>query len=680
MRAREVEVGSDLSTRSTNPQTGFTVYYIDQRGQERFTDTGLRRFTHLTPWDAPHPARAYRHPTPSSRWRDECGIFLFRNVIFNEGFSFCVRAISAVGFPTARVSRLLIPRNIEVLGQECFSATEISYLSFEADSRLTLIDIEALAFGSGLRSIAIPASVEILSLSCFFQSDSLRVVEFALNSRLSIIEEEVFAECSSIFCIRIPASVEIIGRRCFADCRSLAYFECGIGSRLSQLDAEAFLKCPSLRSVDLPRTIQIVGRKCFMNCPLLRSVTFEDDCELRTIGSESFSHCASLECIVLPRFVEFLPFDCFRDCRSLTSVIFELDCRLRRIESGAFRNCSAIHRVHLPRSVEVVCSEAFSACSALFTVEIANNSKLIRIECDAFFNCFSLASFSGPLLLGRAVRQHLFSDAWISWDSVCDSTAGRRFCAASRDPRIQSFRTRYSRSDTTVPLEFIEPLSPRHRHLMLRNVVYDRGLCWENVKIDAGGFAGTHLIGVCIPRNVEILDDESFANANIKFLVFEAHSHLGLVKDSAFAFMPWMTSLSVPADHLCILQQVFESCSRLSAFSFGDRSRVTEFHGSLFKRCMSLEVVIVPASVEILCERCFYSCKALRVVEFEAPSKLRIIEAEAFMECSSLLSISIPASVEGVHKACFSGCRSLVTVTFEAPSRLRKLGRYLFAL
>jgi hypothetical protein len=68
-----------------------------------------------------------------------------------------------------------------------------------------------------LRSIYIPASVEILGKWCFNCCDLLETVTFESDSRLTVIEEKAFRYCRSLRSICIPRSVHCIGRKRFVE-------------------------------------------------------------------------------------------------------------------------------------------------------------------------------------------------------------------------------------------------------------------------------------------------------------------------------------------------------------------------------------------------------------------------------------------------------------------------------
>jgi hypothetical protein len=57
---------------------------------------------------------------------------------------------------------IIIPKSVEVLCKECFSnCKSLTSITFESDSRLQRIEERAFA-GTGLKSIIVPSSVEVL--------------------------------------------------------------------------------------------------------------------------------------------------------------------------------------------------------------------------------------------------------------------------------------------------------------------------------------------------------------------------------------------------------------------------------------------------------------------------------------------------------------------------------------
>jgi hypothetical protein len=105
---------------------------------------------------------------------------------------------------------------------------------FEDESNLKQIDESAFAF-SGLKSIVIPRSVEVLGKHCFSWCKSLIEVIFEDEGNLERSCESAFGH-SAVKAIRIPNSIECLGKSCFWECHSLFEDDCS----LNRIDDFAF--------------------------------------------------------------------------------------------------------------------------------------------------------------------------------------------------------------------------------------------------------------------------------------------------------------------------------------------------------------------------------------------------------------------------------------------------------
>jgi hypothetical protein len=91
-----------------------------------------------------------------------------------------------------------------------------------------------------------------------------------------------FCDCSSLKSISIPASVEIVCEKCFHCCTSLSSLTFESGSNLKQIDAGAFSLCFLLQSVRIPKSVCILSANWATDSSLTR-VIFESAASLRTM-------------------------------------------------------------------------------------------------------------------------------------------------------------------------------------------------------------------------------------------------------------------------------------------------------------------------------------------------------------------------------------------------------------
>jgi hypothetical protein len=201
--------------------------------------------------------------------------------------------------------------------------------------------------------------------------------------------------CSILRTICLPASVEILGQECFLDCGRLSRvsFECG--SRLRAIEEGAFDHCDSLEAICLPRSLEMIDGAAFSHTHL-REIEFEggdcrfsvvDDMIVNATGSVGIASFGALRSVVIPSTIEFVGPRSFSRCDHLCTLVFESASRVHRIESEAFSCCRKLESIAIPSSVEVTCDNAFYGCTGMCVVDFEGDSQLSRIEECAF--CWS---------------------------------------------------------------------------------------------------------------------------------------------------------------------------------------------------------------------------------------------------------------------------------------------------
>jgi hypothetical protein len=105
---------------------------------------------------------------------------------------------------------------------------------------------------------------------------------FESRSKLIRIEALALSGCSSLKSICIPASVEIVCEKCFHACSLLSSLTFESGSKLKEIEAEAFFFCFSLPSLRIPPSVSRLTANWAKNSSLAR-VIFESAASLRTM-------------------------------------------------------------------------------------------------------------------------------------------------------------------------------------------------------------------------------------------------------------------------------------------------------------------------------------------------------------------------------------------------------------
>jgi hypothetical protein len=100
-----------------------------------------------------------------------------------------------------------------------------------------------------------------------------------MNSKLHGLEESAFAE-SGLRTIQVPASVEVLCKSCFGNCESLTSGTFELNSKPQRIDESTFAGS-GLKRIQVPASVEMLCKSRFSNCRRLASVTFESPSKLR---------------------------------------------------------------------------------------------------------------------------------------------------------------------------------------------------------------------------------------------------------------------------------------------------------------------------------------------------------------------------------------------------------------
>jgi hypothetical protein len=192
-------------------------------------------------------------------------------------------------------------------------------------------------------------------------------------SKLHRIDECAFQK-SDLKTIEIPASVEVVCKSCFSTCTLLTSVTFESISKLHRIKAFAF-QGSDLTQLLLPNSIRFLSGSAFASSSL-KSISFwpgqsefqVSDKFIEDIAGQSrIRYFGKSIRVVIKSKIEIVSEFCFSNCRSLTSVTFESKSKFQRIEECAFHKSDLI-TIEIPASVEAVCRHCFSYCTSFISV------------------------------------------------------------------------------------------------------------------------------------------------------------------------------------------------------------------------------------------------------------------------------------------------------------------------
>jgi hypothetical protein len=212
---------------------------------------------------------------------------------------------------------------------------------------------------------------------CFAHCGHLLTILFDAGWRLPQIMFGTFLACRSLKSICIPASVEVISGHSFNRCSSLSELTFESGSRLIEIGAQAFCDCFSLVSICIPANVERLLKHSFARCSSLTSMSFERGSKLSRIGPFAFFGCSSIRSFCIPAQLEVMEWTVLSSCQSLTELTFEIPSRLKTLALPP----SEFGCLCIPDSVEVISGSLrrSGARSCLLQFSDKSQLKIVRL-------------------------------------------------------------------------------------------------------------------------------------------------------------------------------------------------------------------------------------------------------------------------------------------------------------
>ena len=304
--------------------------------------------------------------------------------------------------------------------------TLIHYPSARSDAEYTVpsgtevIGSYAFSAATKIKSVILPATVEVIEDMAFFSCAGLEGIELASVKEIGL---GAFTLCVSLKSVTIPDSVTTIGDSAFAMASLNTIY---IGKGLTSLGEFVFEGCPitvfevsplnetysvidgNLYSKDGTVLIQYALGKNATEFTVPEGVTVIDGgafafsnlekiylpSTLITIKEDAFSYCSLLEEITIPKSVTTVEPGAFKECYALTAIKVENGNSIYMSYNGdlytkdwskliAYAIGKADTNFDVPIGVEEICELAFYKAQNLKTVTVVEG--VVKIGSNAFF-------------------------------------------------------------------------------------------------------------------------------------------------------------------------------------------------------------------------------------------------------------------------------------------------------
>lgn len=522
------------------------------------------------------------------------------------------------------------------------------------------------------------------------------------------ISEHAFYDCKTLKSITLPATLEIISKYAFFNCEGLTAII--VPNSVKEIGYNAFGECNSLKTVTLSSTLEKIGDNAFEYCPGLTSITLP--ASLKEIKNDIFYQCKNLLSIKVGAGSQsFSSVDGVLFNKSLSALIrypaakpnltFIVPKSVTRIENYAFNGCSKLTEITLSDTLQSlgdnVLFHVFENCNALTKIIAGSNNRNFLSDEGVLFNKEKTIliqypagkkdnSYSVPagvrVIGGSAFNSIRYLKNLTLPESVNEigafsfgTTFDRFVVLAKKPPKLHGYSFHLiSFLRVEVPGSSISSYKADvgwNRFLITEVALYDFQVDSIFYKI----ISETAPLTVAVSRKVEsVYTSEYTGDVIIPQTVNYAGKTYNVTEIGESAFMSCisMTSLSLPNTIITINDNAFNSCKGLLKVNLGNS--VTSIGKWVFSSCSALANIEIPGSVTSIGNYAFTNTGLKSIV---IPNSVTSIGNFAFFRCTELETISLPASLKRIEEYTFAQCTKLEST--ELPSSVTYIGNAVFS-
>lgn len=205
--------------------------------------------------------------------------------------------------------------------------------------------------GTNLSKVVIPKTVEVIGKAAFAYDYVLTEVVFEDGIQIEEIPQGAFAYCELLRSIVVPDCVVSIGYMAFYNCTSLSSVV--LGDEIEIIYAEAFEKCSVLSSINLPDTLTTIGALAFYSSGLTEIVIPDSvhDIEIPELDEDG-QQKTNEDGEPLTSVMYGLGYGAFHTCTLLNKAVVGSGVTVLR--SGVFGYCISLKEIYLSVNLQSV--------------------------------------------------------------------------------------------------------------------------------------------------------------------------------------------------------------------------------------------------------------------------------------------------------------------------------------
>lgn len=410
---------------------------------------------------------------------------------------------------------------------------------------------------------------------------------------------------------------------------------------------EAFKSNSTVTWVVIPDTVKEIGASAFSGCKNLYDITIPDS--VTRIGAECFKDCISLFELRLPDSVNEIDSYAFMNCRGIKRAV--MPTQIDRMGIGVFQSCYSLKEINWPSSMKYIPPYTFSYCKNLSDFSFFTNAEAIGDK--AFYACsaLSISDFGNNI---KSIGSYAFSP---------DITL--------------MYKTKILDNDFSENLEYIGTGAfkwcsfpngitiPKNVNYMGENIFANTKAKFADIQAEveelpSGLFFACSIAEVNIPASVKYIGSKAFHNCpNLQEVVLG--NNVEYIGDRAFSNCNFL-SFTIPESVKYLGDYILEK-SKVETLYYNavSATKLEEFYRYPIFTSDKLKKVILGDKVEDVPEEFLRECTSLEEIVFS--DNVKSIGENAFYGCSSLQKAVFPASLSCISQMAFGACTSLTEIT-----------------